>query len=217
MPWYYAGPEAKPVGPVSLEELHARRASGLVTGETYIIEHTGQAGGAGAWRRYREFFPQGVIVSSLPPVPSPAPAVMAPPPVPAPVTNPLFPSSGSAPATPPPRPAYTPPVPPHAAPHAHYPTRITNACCAWGFGLGIAGFVLAFACGVGLLLAVPALVLCIVGFAQVQQRSEQSGRGLAVAGGLLALLALIISIAFLAWAVPTGIKEHEDSVRQNSE
>ena len=42
MPWYYAGPEAKPVGPLSVEELHARHLSGAVTAETYVIEHTGQ-------------------------------------------------------------------------------------------------------------------------------------------------------------------------------
>ena len=49
MPWYYAGPEAKPVGPVSLEELHARRLSGAIQPETYVIEDTGQPDPARAW------------------------------------------------------------------------------------------------------------------------------------------------------------------------
>ena len=44
MPWYYAGPDAKPVGPVTLNELHACRVRGIVTPETYVIEHTGQPG-----------------------------------------------------------------------------------------------------------------------------------------------------------------------------
>jgi hypothetical protein len=37
MPWYYVGPDAKPVGPLSLEELQSRRLSGALSPETYVI------------------------------------------------------------------------------------------------------------------------------------------------------------------------------------
>ncbi len=52
MPWYYAGPEAKPVGPVTLEELQALRARGTVAPETYVIEEKGQGMAGLAWKRY---------------------------------------------------------------------------------------------------------------------------------------------------------------------
>src|SRR5271156_6542755 len=70
MPWYYAGPEAKPVGPVTLEELHACRVRGIVTPDTYVIEHTGQPDASWAWKRYQDIFPSG---HSLPPLPAPPP------------------------------------------------------------------------------------------------------------------------------------------------
>lgn len=197
MSWYYAGPEAKPVGPVTLEEIHACRANGAIGPETYVIEHTDQ-GIMGTWRHYREVFPES---APLPPVPS-APA---PPPL-----QTLFPSA--SPARPP---VPAPMIPPHAAPHGHYPARPTNAYCAWGFGLGIAGFILSFACGIGFLLAAPALVLCILGFAQVQQRGDQSGRGLSAAGAVLAILGLLISVGFWAYAIPVAMKER--ATQQSSE
>jgi hypothetical protein len=208
MPWYYAGPEAKPVGPVSLDEIHARRLSGLITPETYVIEQSAQPGVTPVWRRYRETFPESSATPpSLPPLPSALPA--SPPPL-APPVNTLFPSAPHAP-----HPVYVPPATPAAAPHGHYPARRTNACCAWGFGLGIASFIL---CGSGVLLGLPALVICILGFAQVQQRPDQSGRGLAVAGGVLALLAILLSVVLLSYTVPAIIKEREQAAaQQNSE
>jgi hypothetical protein len=211
MSWYYAGPEAKPVGPVSLEEIHARRLSGLITPETYIIEQNGQPGVTPTWRRYREIFPESAAMPpSLPPIPPALPHSAIPPAPPAMPINPLFPSAPHAP-----HPVYVPPTVPQAAPHGHYPARRTNACCAWGFGLGIASFIL---CGSGLILGLPALVICILGFAQVQQRPEQSGRGLAVAGGVLALLAILLSIVVLSYAIPAAIKEREaQAAQQNSE
>ncbi len=57
MPWFYAGPEAKPVGPVSVEQLHANRVNGTISPDTYVIEQTGQPGATMTWRRYREAFP----------------------------------------------------------------------------------------------------------------------------------------------------------------
>lgn len=209
MSWYYAGPEAKPVGPVSLEELQARRVNGLIAADTYVIEQTGQPGVVGTWRRYQEVFPPA---ASLPPLPLTHPPALPPAP---PAAHPLFPSAAAIPAR---LPVYPPNVLPHAAPHGHYPVHPMNACCAWGFGLGLAGFVLAFVCGIGLLLSAPALIICILGFAQVQQRRDQSGGGLAIAGGVLALIGLIISIAILAYVVPLAIKEQQLSLKtQNSE
>jgi hypothetical protein len=208
MPWYYAGPEAKPVGPVSLEEIHARRLSGLITPETYVIDQNGLPGVTPTWRRYREVFSESSAVPpALPPLPPTLP-ISSPPP--APPVNALFPSAPHAP-----HPVYVPPATPAAAPHGHYPVRRTNACCAWGFGLGIASFIL---CGSGLFLGLPALVICILGFAQVQQRPDQSGRGLAVAGGVLALLAIVLSVILLSYAIPAAIKEREQAAaQQNSE
>jgi hypothetical protein len=205
MPWYYAGPEAKPVGPVTLEELHARRLSGALTADTYVIEHSGAPGTPGAWRHYREIFPESAALPPLPPAPA-----FPPPPVAASPGHPLFPSAAHVPLAP--HPAYVP----AAAPHAHYPARRTNGWCAWGFGLGLAGFIFSFACGAGLLLAVPALIICILGFIQVQQRPDQSGKGLAVAGAVLSGLALLIAIGFFIYTVPIMIKNHAWTVTEQS-
>jgi hypothetical protein len=124
--------------------------------------------------------------------------------------HPLFPSAGHAPL-----PAATPAFPHAASPHGHYPARKTNSWCAWGFGLGITGFVLSFAC-IGILIAVPALLVCVIGFAKVQSRREQSGRGLAVAGAVLSLLAIFISLGLGSWLIPPILKNHEWSVTEQS-
>jgi hypothetical protein len=220
MSWYYAGPDARPVGPVTLEELQQRRWSGVIAPDTYVIEQTAESAAPAAWRHYRDVFPATAPSTTLPPVPGgmppPPPPVTSPPPpvistaaVTTPSAHPLFPSAAHAPV-------HQPPSPLVAAPHAHYPVRQTNTMCAWGFGLGIAGFILTFACGIGVLLALPALLICVLGFVQAQRRPEQSGRGLAVAGGILSLLALLISIGFLAYAVPVLIKNHDWTVTEQS-
>src|ERR1035441_2641879 len=98
MPWYYAGPEAKPVGPVTLDELHACRVNGTVKPETYVIEHTGQPSENWAWKRYQDVFPSSPSLPPLPP-PSPPPVVMPAPPVAQPQAippHPLFPSAAPA-------------------------------------------------------------------------------------------------------------------------
>jgi hypothetical protein len=211
MPWYYAGPEAKPVGPISAEELQARRLQGVITPETYVIEHTGQPGENLAWKRYREIFPTS---PSLPPIPAlatptPAPVPTIPTATPAPQPHPLFPSA---------TPASTPQsvFPATARPDPYYQIKPTNSWCAWGFGLGLAGFFFSFACGLGLLLALPSLLLCIVGLAQVHKNREQSGQGLAIAGLILSGIALIIAFIFiLAFAVPM-IKAHGLTVTEQT-
>lgn len=228
MPWYYAGPEEKPVGPVSTEELHARRRNGLLGSQTYIIEWNEEVGAVDGWKFYSEIFPVVPPMAPLPPPPLPtpnpagphgpppvpghsaAPHAFYPPPSPAiSQPHPLFPSAGHAPV-----PVATT-FPHAAAPHGHYPPRKTNAWCAWGFGLGITAFILSFGC-IGILVAVPALIICIIGFAKVQSHREQSGRGLAVAGGVLSLLAIVLSLALSAWLLPSILKNHEWSVTEQS-
>jgi hypothetical protein len=208
MPWYYAGPEAKPVGPVSVEQLHACRVSGGVKPETYVIEHTGQAGENLAWKRYQDVFPSS---PNLPPLPSlhappPTPPQALPPQVNSP--HPLFPSAA---------PAQYSVFPPGARPDPYYHNvKPTNSWCAWGFGLGLAGFFLSFACGVGMLPALFALPLCIAGLAQVHKKREQAGQGLAVAGLILSGIALLVSlIIIISLAIPM-LKAHGLTVTEQT-
>jgi len=209
MPWYYAGPDAKPVGPVTLNELHACRVRGIVTPETYVIEHTGQPGENWAWKHYQDVFPAS---PNLPPVPPLAQPPAAPAPTPAPSTSqphPLFPSAA-------PIPNRQSVFPPTARPDPYYNTKPTNSLCVWGFGLGLAGCILSLACGVGVLPALVALPLCIMGLTQVQKRREQSGHGLAIAGLILAGVAVLISlIIIICWAVPL-IKAHGLTVTEQT-
>jgi hypothetical protein len=195
MPWYYAGPEARPVGPVSLEELHARRISGAIQPETYIIEDTGQADPARAWKRYRDVFPAN---PGLPPIPTPAlfppaPPLMpvSPPPAPTAQPHPLFPSA----AGPGRHPVFTAP----AGPDPYYSAQKTNTWCAWSLGLGLASPWLVPFCFLGTLMALVSIFMGVGGFAQAQGHRQQSGRSLAVVGILVSLLALALSLAVLVW------------------
>jgi hypothetical protein len=203
MPWYYAGPAAKPIGPVSVEELHALHLDGSLSSETYIIEHTEQPSENWAWRRYREVFP-----TNLAPVPPPSvfpAAALVPPAV---LPHPLFPSA-APPGTLPPVFSAT------VRPDPYYKVRPTNGWCAWGFGLGVAGFILSFAC-IGLLPALLSLLLCIVGLAQVHKNREQSGQGLAITGLILAGIAALISLIFISWIAFPMIKAHEQTATEES-
>jgi hypothetical protein len=192
MPWYYAGPDARPVGPISLEELHARRLQGAVMPETYVIEHTGQASDVLAWRRYREVFPSSPVLP-----PAPAASLVVPP------------------ATPP-APAFVPGAMPVTTGQPAYTLKPTNRWCAWGFGLGLTGFFFSFACGMGLLLALPSLLLCIVGLSQVAKNHAQAGKGLAVAGLILSSVAVLISLGlFLALATPV-FRAHQLTVTEQT-
>ena len=211
MPWYYAGPEAKPVGPVSLDELHAARASGVVKPETYVIEQTGQSMENLAWKRYQDVFPATASLPPLPPLP-PAPTVTPLAPT-APTTqaHPLFPS-----ATPVSTPHGVFPPGARPDPYYHHATKPTNGWCAWGFGLGLAGFFFAFACGVGLLPALLAFPICIVGLAQVHKHREQGGQGLAIAGLILSGFALLISLIFIISLAMPILKAHGLTVTEQT-
>jgi len=210
MPWYYAGPEAKPVGPVSLEELQALRAGGTLSSETYVIEHTGKPVDTLAWRRYQDVFPALSSLPPLPPLPPPPPVAHAAPVLP-PVAqpHPLFPSAIPA-AT------QHSVFPPGARPDPYYTTKPTNIWCAWGFGLGLAGFFFSFACGLGMLLALPSLLLCVVGLAQVHKHREQAGQGLAISGLVLSTVALIISLFFILWLAIPIMKAHGLTVTEQT-
>jgi len=224
MPWYYAGPDAKPVGPISLEELNGRAAAGVFSPDTYVLEHTGQPGSAPTWRRYREVFPPTPV---LPPTPPPFTAPPVPPPIvqaqprfsyapppPAPVTqpHPLFPSAAPV-SSGQPRSVFPPDTRPDPF---HDSVRKTNGWCQWGFWLGLASVPLLLACGVGSLVALVSLFLCLGGLAQVLHHQEQSGRDLALGGLLLSSFTLLLTIGFLAWAVPAILKSHGLTVTEQS-
>jgi len=205
MPWYYAGPEAKPVGPVSLAELHARRVRGTVKPETYVIEQTGQPLEGLAWKRYQEVFPSN---PSLPPLPPLIPTPPVAPPPPAAQGHPLFPS---APVT-----GQPPGYPPGARPDPYYNVKPTNGWCGWGFGFGLAAIVLSFACGIGLFPALLSIPLCIIGLVQVHKHREQAGQGLAIAGLILSGIAVLISLIFvISLAVPI-MKAHGLTVTEET-
>ena len=208
MPWYYAGPDAKPVGPVTLEELHARRANGTILPDTYVIEHTGQPNEPRAWKHYQELFLSNPGLPPLPPASTPPPAPPVPPPQPsAPAAHPhLFPSQAVKP------PVFSSP----AGPDPYYTVRKTNAWCLWGFWLGLLSLPFLFVCGLGMPMAFLALVCSMGGLVQLSHRREEAGRGMAVAGLLLAALALVIAVTLLVWVVPKVIKEHEQTVTEQS-
>lgn len=67
-----------------------------------------------------------------------------------------------------------------------------------------------------MLLALPALIVCIVGMIQVNQHRDQAGQGMAIAGLILSGLALILSLVLLAWALPAVIKKYEFSITEQT-
>jgi hypothetical protein len=235
MAWYYAGPEAKPIGPVTLEELKALRVRGTIAAETYVIEEKGQGMAGLAWKRYRENFPDAASLPPLPPVPGLPPVQQVPyvpPPVP-PVTpppvmqaHPLFPS-----AAPSGTPAKTLPLlnqmtkeygqQPYpfaggARPDPYYHARPTNAWCAWGFGLGLAAFFFSFACGIGLLPALVSVPLCIIGLTQLAKHREQAGHWFAIWGLVLSSLALVISVVIVLYLAYPIMKAHGLTVTEET-
>ncbi|HEX4140047.1 MAG TPA: GYF domain-containing protein [Candidatus Methylacidiphilales bacterium] len=226
MPWYYAGPEAKPVGPVSAEQLQGLFASGAITSETFVIEHTGPGAANLAWRRYREVFTPAALLPPLPPTPPapfhpvtgtpPAPPAPAPGAVPAPIpssptyaaAHPLFPSATTAQ---PGHAAYPPPV----QPYAYAPIRPTNSWCAWGFALSLVGFCFAFLC-IGVIPALIAAVLCIIGLVQVNKNREEGGMGLAVTGLIFSGVAILIVAIIVSVFAPSILKGHGLTVTEQT-
>jgi len=200
MPWYYAGLDAKPVGPITLEELQARRANGVISPDTYIIEYVGAPNDARAWKRYSELFPAlPPSPPSLAPVPLapviPPPPVAPPVPLPPAQAHPLFPSAASH----------------HVGPHYQPPAVAGNSWCNWGFWLGLSSLILLMiTCGLGAIfafsLAVAAFIVSCIGLAKVQNNQVQSGRNLAFGGLFCSAITLIIAIIVLAVAIPAILK-----------
>jgi hypothetical protein len=214
MPWYYAGPEAKPVGPVTLDELHACRVQGTVTPETYVIEHTGQPSENWAWKRYHDVFPSIPLPPLFPP-PAPAPPAVQSQAIPpqgippqANPPHPLFPSA--APAQ---HPVFTPAV----RPDPYYNVKPTNGWCAWGFGLSLAVLCLTLiTCGFGGILGFAPFLLCIMGLVQVHKNREQAGQGLAIAGLILSAVALLISLIVIISVSIPFLKAHGLTVTEQT-
>ena len=214
MPWYYAGPEAKPVGPVSAEELQGLFASGTITAETFVIEHTGPGAANLAWRRYREVFPPAATLPPIPPS-APAPPPLVPGSVPAPIpsaptaatSHPLFPSAGT---TQPGHPEFRPVAQSYA-----YPIRPTNSWCAWGFALSLVGLCLAIFC-IGVVPALIAAVLCIIGLVQVTKNREQGGMGLAVTGLIFSGIAVLLFAIIVCVFGPSIVKGHGLTVTEQT-
>ena len=181
MSWYYVGPDAKPVGPISLEDLQSKRASGAIGPETYVIE--APAGSSPKeWRRFREVFPPPAM---LPPVP---PAALAEQSTTMGIPHPVFPTA--LPHSPSPGgPVFTGM---HPSAYRLPPTR-GNPWCSWGFGLSLASLPLMLCAGVGLFVAIAGLVASFVGLIQVGHHKDQHGRGLAVSGLVISVLALLFA------------------------
>jgi hypothetical protein len=224
MPWYYAGPEAKPVGPVSAEQLQGLFASGTITSETFVIEHTGPGAANLAWRRYREVFSPAATLPPIPPMASapfhpatvtpPAPLAPIPGTVPAPnpsgtptASHPLFPSAGTG------QPGH-PTYPAQGQPYA-YPIRPTNSWCAWGFALSLVGLCLTCAC-IGVVPAVIAAVLCIIGLVQVSKNREQGGMGLAITGLIFSAVAVLLFAILVCVFGPSIMKGHGLTVTEQT-
>ena len=108
------------------------------------------------------------------------------------------------------------PRPPAARPDPYYNVKPTKGWCGWGFGLGLAGFFLSFACGLGLLPALLALPLCIVGLAKVHKNREQAGQGIAIAGLILSSIALLVSLIFISATALPIIRAHELTVTEQT-
>jgi hypothetical protein len=246
MPWYYAGPDAKPLGPVTAEQLQALCSIGTITPETFIIEHTGPGAANLAWKRYKEIFPTGTALPPLPPTPLPAsifptpassayptPAYPAAPPAPTPgavpapnpsapnqaVSQTLFPSAASSQ---PGAPAYPAPVAP--APIGGHPTAYPHAhppirhTNSWcAWGFALSLVGFCLACGcIGLFPALLSVVLCIIGLVQVNKNPDQGGRGLAVTGLIFSGVAILIAVLVIAWWSPTIFKAHGLTVTEQT-
>ncbi len=219
MPWYYAGPEAKPLGPVSAEQLQALHASGTITPETFVIEHTGAGAANLAWKRYREVFSAAALLPPIPNAPAAShptaiptgavpPAPVAPMPGTVPAPNPSYPApSGAHPLFP----SIVPPGTMNPAtwqPAGYPPIRPTNAWCAWGFALSLLGFCLAWVCGIGVIPALIAVVLCIIGLVQVNKNHTQGGLGLAITGLIFSCVALLVAVLIISWFMQPFLKAH---------
>jgi hypothetical protein len=88
---------------------------------------------------------------------------------------------------------------------AHHPV---NKWCAWGFALGLASFFFALACGIGIFLAIPGLIVSATGLYKLTQVKGESGRGLAISGLILSLVGAAIALIIIAAIAFPMFKSH---------
>jgi hypothetical protein len=99
---------------------------------------------------------------------------------------------------------------------AHAPIVRTNKWCAWGFGLGLGSVLGIFACGIGALLAPFGFIVSIVGLTRVQQRHEETGRGMAIAGVLLSSFTLLLTLIVILSVTIPMIRAHERTATEET-
>jgi hypothetical protein len=108
------------------------------------------------------------------------------------------------------------PVAPQSAPHPAPIKRPTNSFCAWGFWLGLTSFIFSMACGLGILLAPIAILLCIIGLVQVFAHREQGGQYQAIWGLILSFIALLIAVVLIGWVDMPFFKDHGMTVTEQT-
>ncbi len=212
--WYYADSENKPVGPLTAEAIHQKRAQGLISFDTYLIDDPGTPGKA--WRLYRDCFPEHV----LPPTPAVSPEKMAA--DTAAADKSFFPENTANPqigvaqfrtlprgtglptaavdpkiepandtfSTSPNFPVYSSP----ALSEAAIPPE-TNSCALFGFLLTLTSlFTLPF-CGIGVLLAPFSFIVSCIGVMQLRSPSTRTtGMALAMTGTVLSAIVLMFGL-----------------------
>jgi hypothetical protein len=103
-----------------------------------------------------------------------------------------------------------------ARPDSYPHSKPTNGWCAWGFGLGLAAFCFSFLCGIGLLPALVAIPLCIIGLMQLAKHREQAGHWLAIWGLVLSGLTLIVVAVFAIKLAMPIMKAHGLTVTEET-
>jgi Domain of unknown function (DUF4190) len=125
---------------------------------------------------------------------------------PPPADPPGYPSS---PPTGYPRPSYPSyPAPPYADPYDPYRQQFAARSATNGLAIGslatsIVGAVLALICCAGGIVPLAGIVLGIVALTQIN-KTDQDGKGMAIAGIVIGALALVVTTAIVLFAISSG-------------